>query len=138
FELGFDADELFIAIEYVDVMDALDLLKRCKKRDVLLPQALAVHIAREVLEALAYAHEATAERGTAPPTNHRYIPPGNVLIPQAGDVKLADFGIARAAERQQKTQAGTLKGKYSYMSPELIAQKPLDARSDLFSVGVLL
>lgn len=138
FELGFDGDELFIAMEYVDGVDALDLLKRCKKRDLQLPQAMAVHVAGEVLEALTYAHEATDESGTPLGIIHRDVSPGNVLISRAGDVKLTDFGIARAAERQQKTQAGTLKGKYSYMSPELIAQKPLDCRSDLFSVGVML
>ncbi|HUH04875.1 MAG TPA: serine/threonine-protein kinase, partial [Kofleriaceae bacterium] len=137
-ELGFDGDELFIAMEYVDGIDVLDLLKRCKKRDLPLPRAMAVHIAGEVLEALAYAHEATDEGGKPLHIIHRDVSPGNVLISRAGDVKLTDFGIARASERQQETQAGTLKGKYNYMSPELIAQRPLDCRSDLFSVGVML
>src|SRR4030095_5717715 len=69
---------------------------------------------------------------------HRDISPGNILLSWRGDVKLTDFGIARAAERRHKTEVGTLKGKYGYMSPEQVSGGEIDARSDLFSVGILL
>lgn len=137
-ELDNHDDELFIAMEYVEGIDVLELLRRSKKAARPVPPELAAHIAHEVLDALDYAHRAVGPDGAPLGIIHRDVSPGNVLISKVGDVKLTDFGIARAVERQQRTQAGTLKGKYSYMSPELIAQKPLDARSDLFSVGVLL
>ena len=69
---------------------------------------------------------------------HRDISPSNIFISRRGDVKLGDFGIARAKRRESKTQAGTLKGKYGYMSPEQVVGRPLDARSDLFAVGIVL
>jgi serine/threonine protein kinase len=69
---------------------------------------------------------------------HRDISPSNVFIARRGDVKLGDFGIAHAQERESKTQAGTLKGKYGYMSPEQVTGADLDGRSDLFAVGIVL
>ena len=103
-----------------------------------LPADLAGLIARDVLDALDYAHNAVDANGRALGIVHRDISPGNVLLSWRGDVKLTDFGIARAAERRHKTEAGTLKGKYGYMSPEQVSSGEVDARSDLFSVGILL
>lgn len=137
-ELDHHDDELYIAMEYVEGVDVLELLRQGKSQSRALPPPLAAHIAHEVLDALDYAHGATGADGQPLNIVHRDVSPGNVLISKIGDVKLTDFGIARAAERHHRTQAGTLKGKYSYMSPELIAHKAIDSRSDLFSVGVLL
>lgn len=136
--LGTEGDQPFIAMEFVDGMDVLGLLRQCKRREVDLASELAVYVAHEVLDALDYAHQAADVDGTPLGIIHRDISPGNVLISRRGDVKLADFGIARAVERQHRTATGTLKGKYGYMSPEQIAGRPLDGRSDLFSVGVML
>ncbi len=138
FELGTDADTPYIAMQYVDGLDVLGLLRECARAQVRLPPDLAALIARDVLDALDYAHNALDVQGRPLGIVHRDISPGNVLLSWRGDVKLTDFGIARAAERRHKTDAGTLKGKYGYMSPEQVSGAEVDARSDLFAVGILL
>jgi serine/threonine-protein kinase len=138
FELGNDADTPYIAMQYVDGLDVLALLRECARAQIRLPADLAALIARDVLDALDYAHNAVDANGRRLGIVHRDISPGNVLLSWRGDVKLTDFGIARAAERRHKTEAGTLKGKYGYMSPEQVSSGEVDARSDLFSVGILL
>jgi eukaryotic-like serine/threonine-protein kinase len=138
FELGTDADTPYIAMQYVDGLDVLALLRECARAQIRLSPDLAALIARDVLDALDYAHNAYDVHGRALSIVHRDISPGNVLLSWRGDVKLTDFGIARAAERRHKTEAGTLKGKYGYMSPEQVSGGDVDARSDLFSVGILL
>jgi serine/threonine-protein kinase len=138
FELGTDADTPYIAMQYVDGLDVLALLRECARAQIRLPADLAALIARDVLDALDYAHNALDSSGRELGIIHRDISPGNVLLSWRGDVKLTDFGIARAAERRHKTEAGTLKGKYGYMSPEQVSGGEIDTRSDLFSVGILL
>jgi serine/threonine-protein kinase len=138
FELGTDADTPYIAMQYVDGLDVLALLRECARSQIRLPPDLAALIARDVLDALDYAHNALDASGRRLAIIHRDISPGNVLLSWRGDVKLTDFGIARAAERRHKTEAGTLKGKYGYMSPEQVSGGEIDTRSDLFSVGILL
>jgi len=138
FELGTDADTPYIAMQYVDGLDVLALLRECARAQIRLPPDLAALIARDVLDALDYAHNAHDSLGRPLGIIHRDISPGNVLLSWRGDVKLTDFGIARAAERRHKTEAGTLKGKYGYMSPEQVSGSEIDARSDLFSLGILL
>jgi serine/threonine protein kinase len=137
-ELCTSDNQLYIVMEFIDGLDVLALLRACAHRKQHLPAAIAVHIAHEVLDALDYAHQAGDEGGKLLGIVHRDISPSNVLISRRGDVKLVDFGIAHAVERQQKTQTGMLKGKYGYMSPEQIIGGELDGRSDLFSVGILL
>ena len=140
FELGKVDDQLYIAMEYVDGIDVLALLREfAAKRRRVEPQ-LAAWIAHEVLDALDYAHNLTGEDGQRLGVVHRDISPSNVLLSVRGDVKLVDFGIARAVDpdRAHKSKSGTLKGKYGYMSPEQVIEQNLDARSDLFSVGVVL
>jgi serine/threonine-protein kinase len=138
FELGTDSDAPYIAMQYVDGLDVLALLRECARAQIRLPPDLAAIIARDVLDALDYAHTAKDVKGRSLGIVHRDISPGNVLLSWRGDVKLTDFGIARAAERRHKTEAGTLKGKYGYMSPEQVSSGEVDNRSDLFSVGILL
>jgi eukaryotic-like serine/threonine-protein kinase len=130
--------QFFTALEFIDGFDALGLLRTAAQKRVRLPRALAVFIISEVLEALDYAHNARDVEGKPMQIVHRDISPSNVFISKRGDVKLGDFGIAHAERRESKTQAGTLKGKYGYMSPEQVVGKSIDARSDLFAVGVLL
>ncbi|MGN6108220.1 MAG: serine/threonine protein kinase [Kofleriaceae bacterium] len=140
FELGKVGDALYIAMEHVDGIDVLALLREfAAKRRRVDPQ-LAAWIAHEVLDALDYAHNITGEDGWPLGIVHRDISPSNVLMSVRGDIKLVDFGIARAVDpdRAHKSKSGTLKGKYGYMSPEQVIEQSLDSRSDLFSVGVVL
>ncbi len=138
FELGSDADTPYIAMQWVDGVDVLALMRECARTQLRMPAHLAALIAREVADALDYAHHATGPDGRPLGIVHRDISPGNVLVSRRGDVKLTDFGIARAAERQHKTEAGMLKGKYGYMSPEQVSGAELDGRSDVFSLAVVL
>jgi serine/threonine protein kinase len=139
FELGKVDDVLYIAMEHIDGIDVLALLREyAAKRRRVEPQ-LAAWVVHEVLDALDYAHNLSADDGAMLGVVHRDISPSNVLLSIRGDIKLVDFGIARAVdpERAHKSKSGTLKGKYGYMSPEQVIEMPLDARSDLFSVGVV-
>ncbi len=140
FELGKVDDCLFIAMEYVDGIDVLALLREFASRRRRVDPQLAAWIAHETLDALDYSHNLKSEDGTPMGIVHRDISPSNVLLSVRGDVKLVDFGIARAKDpdRAHKSKTGTLKGKYGYMSPEQVIEQPLDARSDVFSVGVVL
>jgi eukaryotic-like serine/threonine-protein kinase len=140
FEFGEVDGQYYIALEYVDGMDALGLLRACAHRRQRLPVRLAVHIACEVLDALDYSHSQRGADGQPLGIVHRDVSPSNVFISRRGDVKLGDFGIARATEkqRQSKTQAGTLKGKYGYMAPEQVIGGDIDGRADLFAVGIVL
>jgi serine/threonine-protein kinase len=140
FEFGEADGQYYIALEYVDGMDALGLLRACAHRRQRLPVRLAVHIACEVLDALDYSHSQRGADGQPLGIVHRDVSPSNVFISRRGDVKLGDFGIARATEkqRQSKTQAGTLKGKYGYMAPEQVIGGDIDGRADLFAVGIVL
>src|SRR5262245_36625302 len=140
FELGRVETSLFIAMEFVDGIDVLALLREFASRRRRVEPQLAAWIAHEVLDALDYAHSLRDEDGKSLGIVHRDISPSNVLLSVRGDVKLVDFGIARAVDpdRAHKSKSGTLKGKYGYMSPEQVIEQHLDARSDLFSVGVVL
>src|SRR5581483_3149837 len=139
-EFGQADNQYFIALEYIDGMDALGLLRACAHRRQRLPVRLAVHVACEVLDALDYAHGKRGDDGAPLGIVHRDVSPSNIFISRRGDVKLGDFGIARAIEpqRQSKTQSGTLKGKYGYMAPEQVIGSHVDGRADLFAVGIVL
>ncbi|MFL5304782.1 MAG: serine/threonine protein kinase [Polyangia bacterium] len=130
--------QYFIALEFVDGFDALGLLRIAAQKRVRVPAPVAVFIVQEILEALDYAHNARDMEGKPMQIVHRDISPSNIFVSKRGDVKLGDFGIAHAERRDSKTQAGTLKGKYGYMSPEQVVGRPIDARSDLFAIGVVL
>ncbi len=137
-DFGEENGQFFIALEFVDGFDALALLRTSAQRHVRLPIPFGLFISIEVLDALDYAHNARDNEGKLMRLVHRDISPSNVFISHRGDVKLGDFGIAHAQERESKTQAGTLKGKYGYMSPEQVVGASLDGRSDIFAVGIVL
>ena len=140
FELGKVDEGLYIAMEYIDGIDVLALLREFAARKRRVDPQLAAWIAHEVLDALDYAHNLDNDDRSHMQIVHRDISPSNVLMSVRGDIKLVDFGIARAKDpdRAHKSKSGTLKGKYGYMSPEQVLELPLDGRSDLFSVGVVL
>ena len=138
YELGTEADQLFIAMEYVDGLDVLAVLRELAHRRTRLAQETCVYITKEVLDALDFAHKISDPEGEPLHIVHRDISPSNVVLSRRGAVKLVDFGIAHAVANEHKTRAGTLKGKYGYMSPEQVLGKPISPRSDLFSTGILL
>jgi len=137
-ELGKHDDAYFIAMEYVAGRDVRTILERYRRRKEIMPTAQAVFIASKLCDGLDYAHRKKDARGQDLHIIHRDVSPQNVLISYEGEVKVIDFGIAKAANRSQKTQAGILKGKFGYMSPEQVRGMPIDRRSDIFAVGVLL
>lgn len=137
-ELGKHDENLYIAMEYISGRDVRQLLERFRKRQQPMPIPQACLIVAEVCEALDYAHRKRDASGRALGIVHRDVSPQNVLVSFEGEVKLIDFGIAKAESRLQKTQAGILKGKFSYMSPEQVKGLPIDGRSDIFAAGILL
>lgn len=141
-DLGQVDDIWYIAMEYVEGTDLGAVLRRARDKGQRLPVPHAVFVAMELLKGLEYAHQRQVMRGAkAVALNiiHRDISPPNILLSYKGEVKLTDFGIARAALRVMETVSGIVKGRFDYMSPEQAdGRKDLDQRSDLFSVGVVL
>ncbi|PIE18520.1 MAG: hypothetical protein CSA65_04340 [Proteobacteria bacterium] len=127
----------FIAMEYVDGIDALALLRHSAKQRTRPSTGIAVHMVAEVLDALDYAHTLRDVAGERLGIIHRDISPSNIFISRHGEVKLGDFGIAQAGTRDG-TSAISMRGKYGYMSPEQVAGKPVDARADVFACGIVL
>jgi serine/threonine protein kinase len=128
----------YLAFEYIDGVDLFRLLQRHHETGRSLPVGLAAYIVAELCAALDHAHGRLAADGSALGIVHRDVSPQNVLLSLAGEVKLTDFGIAKAALRYTHTQAGLVKGKIYYMSPEQVLGQPIDHRSDLFAAGILL
>lgn len=129
-------DEYFIVMEYLDGADLRTLLKRAKRKKKNLSAAAGVYVARELLSALAYAHNKVGPDGAPLRLIHRDVSPSNILISGIGEVKLTDFGIAKAATHNSVFYR--VKGKVGYMSPEQARSEPLDARSDLYSMAVCI
>jgi TonB family protein len=128
----------FIAMEHVEGRDLRAILDSARELGTPLPVPLAVYIASKVASALDYAHRRRDAEGRDLHIVHRDVSPQNILISYEGDIKLCDFGIAKAASKVSQTESGALKGKIQYMSPEQAWGKPIDRRSDLFSLGSVL
>ena len=138
FDMGEEHGEFFIAMEYIPGRDVRDLIKRAEARGETLSQPIALHVIAETCKGLGYAHRKRDERDHPLGLVHRDVSPSNVLISSEGEVKLIDFGIARATTKLSRTVSGRIQGKFSYMSPEQASGREVDARSDIFSVGVML
>ena len=138
FELGQSGHTYFIAMEFVQGRDLRAIFDRARKIEQPIDIPMACHVIKDVCEALEYAHNKKDERQMSLNLVHRDVSPQNVLVSYDGEVKLVDFGIAKAAGKASRTQAGILKGKFGYMSPEQVRGKPIDRRSDLFALGVVL
>ncbi len=129
----------YLAMEYLSGMSLAELLGRCSERGLRLGIARAAYLASRVAEGLDHAHRLEDPAGVPLGIVHRAVSPENILVSWSGEVKLIDFGMAKAATRLRKTQVGVLKGKSGYMSPEQVrGGTALDRRSDLFSLGVVL
>lgn len=137
FDLGREDGRLYIAMEYVEGFDLNELLKRCSKAKVALPFEYALLIVRETLQALDYAHRKKDSEGKPLGVVHRDVSPSNVLISFEGEVKLCDFGIARAFNNGAGS-GEAIEGKANYMAPEHARGDALDGRADVFSASVIL
>jgi serine/threonine-protein kinase len=132
-ELGVADGIYYVRMDFVDGADLKTLVQR-----ELPPPGLALLVAEQVVLALAYLHTAEDPRGRPLGLVHRDVSPSNILVSRAGEVKLADFGVAKATLLADVTQVNVLKGKYAYLSPEQVAGERLDARSDQFGLGVTM
>jgi eukaryotic-like serine/threonine-protein kinase len=130
--------EYFIAMEHVDGKDMRTVLERCRAKKKPIPAEHAAYIAAEVGAALHAAHSAVDSRGRPLRIIHRDVSPSNIICSYAGEVKLCDFGIAKATLSRVTTKTGVIKGKVKYMSPEQALGRKLDHRSDVFSLGSCL
>jgi TonB family protein len=138
YDLGKIQTSYYIAMEYIDGYDLKTILRRGEERDHPMGVELALFIASKVASALDYAHRKKDFEEREMGLVHRDVSPQNVLISQEGDIKLCDFGIAKAASKASHTQAGALKGKLQYMSPEQAWGRTIDRRSDIFALATVL
>ena len=138
FDLGFVDGRYFIAMEFIDGKDLYQLMIKCAASSMPVPFDLVAYVGTEMANGLHYAHARSDNYGRPLNLIHRDVSPQNVLISHEGDVKLVDFGIAKANQRRQQTDAGVIKGKFCYMSPEQAWGEELDARSDVFACGICL
>jgi len=137
-DLGKASDQYFLVLEYVDGWSLAQTIRRAQQAKLKLPMPLALYVVGALCRGLAYVHTRTTSKGKPLGIVHRDVTPQNVLLSREGEVKLADFGIAKAVGKSEKSATGVIKGKFAYMSPEQSLGAQLDARSDLFSVGTLL
>jgi eukaryotic-like serine/threonine-protein kinase len=138
FDIGNSNDTYFIVMEYVDGVNLKTIVEATRSRGRPAPVPVSVYMMIEVCKALSYAHELTDESGRSRGIVHRDVSPPNVLLSKRGEVKLVDFGLAKAVDQLEHTDPGVIKGKFSYLSPEAVEQKEVDSRADIFAVGILL
>jgi serine/threonine-protein kinase len=137
FELGLEQDELFICMEYLRGVPATSILKTHKPLNPV-DMRISVAIVKQAAAGLQFAHDLKDENGESLGVVHRDVSPGNIFITSGGTAKVLDFGVVKAKDSSHKTKTGALKGKFGYMSPEQIMAEPLDSRSDIFSLGIVL
>jgi serine/threonine protein kinase len=138
FDLGRVGDDFYIAMEYVAGTDLRLVFQRSAGGGAIMPIPLAAFVVAQLCDALDYAHRKTDAAGVPLQLVHRDVSPDNCLVTFDGGVKLIDFGVAKITTPAPQTQAGVLKGKFSYMSPEQILGQPLDRRADVFGLAVVL
>ncbi|MDB4988085.1 MAG: Serine/threonine protein kinase [Myxococcaceae bacterium] len=137
FDFGKHEGTFFIAMELIDGSNVNQLLRAVALRDDAVPLDVALHITAESAHALSYAHALRDDQGEPLRIVHRDVSPANLLLTRDGHVKLSDFGIARAASFEARTQTGQLRGKLGYMSPEQVLGRELDGRSDVFTLTTI-
>jgi serine/threonine protein kinase len=138
YDIGMVDGSYFFAMEHLHGQDVRSILHRAWRIGERLPIEHAVQIARHAAAALHHAHDKRRGDGTLLGLVHRDVSPSNILVTYDGATKLLDFGVAKTAASTVKTRTGALKGKISYMSPEQARGAPLDRRSDIFSLGIVL
>jgi serine/threonine-protein kinase len=140
FDLGEDPNsgELYLAMEFIAGQNLEQIVKRAAKLEVPIPVGFAARVVRDACMGLHYAHTFKDPTGQPMAVVHRDVSPKNVMVTYTGQVKMIDFGIAKARGRLNRTQVGIVKGTSGYMSPEQVRNEPLDGRTDLFAAGVML
>jgi eukaryotic-like serine/threonine-protein kinase len=138
FDLGKVRDSYFIALEYVHGKDLRAVYEQARERGHTVPFELACFVICKICEGLDYAHRKRDQAGRPLELVHRDVSPQNILISFDGDVKLIDFGIAKAVGKARRTRTGVLKGKFGYLSPEQVRGEEVDQRSDVFGIGIVL
>jgi eukaryotic-like serine/threonine-protein kinase len=138
FDIGVGDNAFFIVMEFVDGANLKTIIEHLKKNGRDFPVECAVYIALETCKGLAYAHELTDPNGGQLHIVHRDVSPPNILITKFGEVKIVDFGLAKANSQLEKSEPGIIKGKFSYLSPEAAMGQEVDSRTDIFAVGIIL
>jgi len=138
YDLGKVNDDYFIVMEFVDGKTLSQINKRLKQIDRPFPLDILLYCFIETCKGLSYVHKKKAPDGSHLGVVHRDISPQNVILSYAGNIKIIDFGVAKAKAKEGKTESGVLKGKFAYMSPEQARGDVIDHRSDIFSLGILL
>jgi len=138
FELGKEADSFWIAMEYLHGEPLREIMRRTEELGTPMPPEIACRVIADAAEGLHAAHELLGKNGEKLNLVHRDVTPHNLFVTYDGATKVVDFGIAKFSSRMASTRAGTLKGKLAYMSPEQVAGEPIDRRTDIFALGVVL
>ncbi len=138
FDVGEAQGSYYIVMEFVKGVSLRKVLDVSAQHYRVVPVATAVHVAAETARGLGYAHRATDEDGHPLRIVHRDVSPPNILLSDQGEVKISDFGLAKAASQLERTDPGVVKGKFSYLAPEAIDGLEVDHRADIFSLGVVL
>jgi serine/threonine-protein kinase len=138
FDIGTADDTYFIVMEFVDGANLKKIIEGVRKQRGLFPLKEALYICMEACRGLSYAHELVGDHGEALHIVHRDISPPNIMITKRGEVKVADFGLAKASTQIEKTDPGVVKGKFSYLAPEAASGSDVDARADIFSLAIVL
>lgn len=138
YDLGKIENSYFIAMEYMEGTDLRKVIHQAKEKNEKIPIPIGLFIASQVASALDYAHNKKDPEGKPLNIVHRDVSPQNILISKDGEIKICDFGIAKAASKASHTRAGSLKGKLQYMSPEQAWGKQINFKSDIFSLGIVL
>jgi len=139
FDIGKADNTFFIVMEFIDGTSLKAIMSHSTRRGHLVPMEQAVYLIREVCEGLSYAHD-QQDIDTGRPLGlvHRDVSPPNILVSKRGELKLVDFGLAKAATQLETTDPGVVKGKFSYLSPEAASGLEVDRRADIFAAGILL
>jgi serine/threonine protein kinase len=138
FDISKREDTYFLIMEFVDGVNLKRIMESLTKRGQRMKLADAIYLCIDACRGLSYAHELADEGGAPLGIVHRDISPPNIMVTRRGEVKLADFGLAKASTQIQTTDPGVVKGKFSYLSPEAALGEEVDARADIFALGIVL
>jgi eukaryotic-like serine/threonine-protein kinase len=138
FDIGAADNTFFIVMEFVDGCNLKAFIEHYRQHNRRIGVAEAIFICVQACAGLSFAHELQDEEGTDLDIVHRDISPPNILLSKRGEVKVTDFGLAKATTQLEKTDPGVVKGKFSYLSPEAAMGEPVDARADIFALGIVL